>query len=263
MRRLTTVSMAAMALAFTASPAFAQAQPWTTSGELTDSDQQAPAEEGEDANAERHRYDDLRIHLDAGQRYRISVNSDAFDTVARLLRPGQTEALAENDDFGETLNSRISYSATDGGDYLLRVSGFSADARGAYTAEVAQQPPLPAPVSQPTQNVPVTGTWALYQGELTASDPDRDSKRYDDVLIHVNAGQVRYISLEGTGFDAVVQVFSLEDREAGEPLEQDDDTGAGFNSLLAFAPDAAGDYIVRVTSFESDATGSYRLWVSQ
>jgi hypothetical protein len=218
-----------------------------------------PPEQG----AARHRYDDHRIRLEAGRRYAVSVNSDAFDPVARLMRAGQTEVIAENDDSGESLNSRIAYTPTEGGDYILRVTGFSADARGAYHADAAELPPLPPPVSQPTQNVPVTGTWALYQGELAATDPEIDGKHYDDYLIHMNAGQVRYISLEGQGFDALVQVLRASEREGGDTLEQDDDTGAGLNSLLAFAPDEPGDYIVRVTTFGENSIGTYRLWVSQ
>jgi hypothetical protein len=255
MRKFTATSLAALAMAFVAQPAAAQSggQPWTVSGELSDADAQ-----GE----EQHRYDDHRIRLEAGQRYSLSVNSDAFDPVARLLRAGQTEVLAENDDFGDGLNSRIAYTPGASGDYVLRVTGFSADARGAYTAEVAQLPPLPAPISQPGETVPVTGAWSLWRGEITATDPDKDGKHYDDYLIHVAAGQVRYILLEGQGWDTLVQVFRLNDRE-GEPIEQDDDTGAGLNALLAFAPEEPGDYVVRVTSFDENGTGPYRLWVSQ
>jgi len=253
MRRFLTISLAATAAALAAPPALAQAQPWTASGELTDADAQGDEE---------HRYDDHRVRLEAGQRYRLSVNSEAFDPVARLLRAGQTEVIAENDDFGEGLNSRIAYTPTESGDYVLRVTGFSADARGAYTAEVAQLPPLPAPISQPGETVPVTGSWALWRGELAASDPDRDGKHYDDYLIRVAAGQVRYILLEGQEWDTLVQVYRLDERE-GSPIEEDDDTGADTNSLLAFAPGEAGDYIVRVTSFSENVTGAYRLWVSQ
>lgn len=253
MRRLITISLAAMATALIAPPALAQAQPWTASGELTDADAQGDEE---------HRYDDHRIRLEAGQRYRLSVDSDAFDPLARLLRAGQTEVIAENDDFGDGLNSRIAFTPTESGDYVLRVTGFSSDARGAYTAEVAQLPPLPAPISQPGETVPVTGSWSLWRGDLAATDPDRDGKHYDDYLIHVAEGQIRYILLEGQAWDTLVQVYRLGDRE-GEPIEQDDDTGAGVNSLLAFAPEEAGDYIVRVTSFEENVTGAYRLWVSQ
>jgi len=255
MRKFTAVSVTALAMAFVALPAAAQVtgQPWTVSGELTDSDAQGDEE---------HRYDDHRIRLEAGQRYSLSVNSDAFDPLARLLRAGQTEPVAENDDHGDGLNSRIAYSPAESGDYVLRVTGFAADARGAYTAEVAQMPPLPAPVAEPTRIVPVTGSWALFQGDLAATDPERDDKHHDDYLIHVAPGQVRYIMLEGQGWDTLVQLLPAAERE-GEPIEQDDDTGTGTNSLLAFAPEEAGDYIVRVTSFEQGITGPYRLWVSQ
>lgn len=263
MRKFTAVSLAALAIALAAPPAFAQGPIWIVDGELVDGDAQAPAEEGAEQGAARHRYDDHRIRLDAGRRYRLSVNSEAFDPLARLLRAGQTEVIAENDDSGESLNSRISYTPAESGDYILRVTGFAADARGAYHAEAAQLPPLPAPISQPTRNVPVTGAWSLFEGDLAATDPEIEGKHYDDYLIQVAAGQVRYISLEGQGFDALVQVLRAGEREGGDPLEQDDDTGAGFNSLLAFAPEEAGDYIVRVTTFGENTTGTYRLWVSQ
>jgi hypothetical protein len=248
---LGTASLAVMALA--AFPAAAQTtgQPWTASGELTDGDAQ-----GE----EQRRQDDHPIRLEAGQRYRLSVESEAFDPMARLLRVGVAEPVAENDDF-EGLNSRINYAPTESGDYILRVTAFAAEGRGAYTARVEQQAPLPPPVSQPTSTETVTGTWSVYAGELTETDPDKDGRPYDDYLVTLAPGQTRTISLQAQGFDPVVQVLQVADRD-GEPVDQDDDTGAGFNSLLGFQPETAGDYIVRVISFEGAARGSYRLFVS-
>jgi len=251
-----TVSFAALALAMLAAPAAAQ-EPWAHSGELTDSDSQT--------GDEHHRYDDHAVRLEAGRRYRLSVNSEAFDPVARLYRAGEDEPVAENDDSGESLNSRISYAPQASGDYILRVTGFSADARGAYAVEVAPLPPLPAPISDPGTPTTVTGTWSLWQGRLADTDPDRDGKHYHDYLIRVAAGQIRYITLEGQGFDGLIEVLRASDRDS-EPLQTidgDDDSGPGTNPLLGFQPDEAGDYIVRVTSFGEGATGAYRLWISQ
>ena len=98
-----------------AAPAVAQAT-WPVSGELTDGDSQ---------NDER-RYDDHPVHLESGQRYRISVNSDAFDPLARLYREGQVEPVAENDDGEGGLNSLIVYSPAETGEFRLRVTSFSA-----------------------------------------------------------------------------------------------------------------------------------------
>jgi hypothetical protein len=249
---LATVSIATLVLL--AAPAAAQ-EPWSARGELTDADGQ---DEGH------HRYDEHRFRLEAGQRYRISVDSAAFDPVARLYRVGTAQPVAENDD-AAGLNSRISYTPPESGDYVLRVVAFSEDGRGAYTAGVAPQAPLPPPVTAPGQIVTTNGAWALWEGALAESDPEAGGHHFDDYLIHVDAGQRRYISLEAAGFDTMVQVMqaSARDNDSPETVDQDDDTGAGLNSFLVFAPAEAGDYIVRVTSFGDNATGAYRLWISQ
>src|SRR3954462_3452614 len=257
--RLHMLSLAALAAAL-AAPAMAQtAAPIHIAGELTTSDAQ-----GE----EHHRYDDIRVHLEAGQRYRLSVNSEAFDPVAHLYRPGNVytdeSQVAMNDD-SDGLNSRISYTPTESGDYTLRVIGFAADARGAYTADVPPLPPRAPPIGTPGRQVAVNGTWLLWEGDLSATDEQSGSQYFDDYLIHVDAHQIRYISLEGIGFDSMVQVIRPADRGSENPdvVDSDDDSGVGLNSLMAFSPDEGGDYIVRVTGLGEHATGQYRLWITQ
>ncbi len=251
MRLITaTAALAAAATALLAAPAAAQA-PWSVSGELQDSDS---------VGEEEHRYDDHRIRLEAGQRYRISVNSEAFDPVARLYRPGGTEMVAENDDSGESLNSRISYTPRESGDYVLRVTGFAAEARGAYTAEAVMPPPLPEP-STLFQRMEAT-IWRVYAGALAESDPDHEGRRFDEYRIAFAAGQRRLLWLESDAFDTLVQVYRLDGRD-GDPIASDDDSGGGLNSFLVFVPDEAGDYVVRVTSYGGEGTGAYRLRVSE
>ena len=143
--------------------------------------------------------------------------------------------------------------------------GFAADARGAYTADVAILPPLAPPIATPGRQVAVNGAWALWEGELGETSPDAGGHRFADYLIHVDAHQIRYISLEGMGFDPVVQILHPADRGNDNPevLDSDDDSGVGFNALLAFSPDESGDYIVRVSAYGDNAKGNYRLWISQ
>lgn len=254
MRFLLVASTALAVLA--TSPALAQSPAWSGSGTLADGDR--GTEDG-------HRYDDHVVRLEAGQRYRISLDSDAFDPVLRLYRSTNDEPVAENDDGGESLNSRISYQPTVSGDYVLRATSYSADGRGAYSARVETQAPLPPPVTTPGQIVSATGTWSLWQGTLTNADPDTEGRHYRDYLIRVEAGQTRYISLTASDFDPMVQVFAASERGSDTPmtLDEDDDGGVGLNSFLVFAPDEAGDYIVRVMSFGSEGTGGYTLYVSQ
>ena len=258
MRIVTTaVSLVAMAAALGAVPAAAQdsGPPWTFAGALQDSDAQ-----GDD----QHRYDDHRVHLVAGQRYRLSVSSEAFDPKAQLLRAGASEVIAENDDYGESLNARISpFTPTETGDYVLRVTGFAAESRGAYTASVELLPPLPAPIPGRAETT-ATQVWGVWQGELAASDGNREGYYFDDYLVRFDAGQARIIAVDSETLDTMIQIFRPDERD-GAPIEgeDDDDGGAGFNPLLGFAPAEAGDYIVRVTSFEEGATGRYRLRISQ
>lgn len=254
MRFLLVASVALAALA--ATPAFAQSPVWSGDGTLADSDR---------ATEDGHRYDDHVVRLQAGQRYRISLDSDAFDPVLRLYRSTSEEPVAENDDGGESLNSRLSFQPPESGDYVLRATSYSADGRGAYSARVETQAPLPPPVTTPGQSVSATGTWSLWQGALTASDPDVDGRHYRDYLIRMEAGQTRYISLTASDFDPIVQIFAASERGNDTPmtLDEDDDGGVGLNSFMVFQPEVAGDYIVRVMSLGSGGTGPYTLYVSQ
>lgn len=235
------------------SPAPAQpaAPPWSADGQLEDSD--SALEDG-------YRYDEHALRLEAGRRYRISAESDAFDTRIQLFRAGEGEPVAENDDFGESLNSRIAYTPGESGDYVLRVLAFGAAERGAYRASAETVAPLPPPsAGAPTSHA--TMRWHIWEGELAASDPDRDGNRFDDYLVPMRAGEARLISVESGAFDTMVWLLPADGRE-GEPIDLDDDSGTDLNAMLAFRAEADGDYIVRVTSFAAGSTGPYRLRIS-
>lgn len=243
-----------LAAAF-AAPAAAQA-PWTAEGRL---------QNGDDRDGDHRLYDIHAVLLSGGTRYRVSVESPqegGFDTVLQLLRPGSIEPLAENDDAGGTLNSRLAFTPERSGEYLIRVHGFSAEGRGPYTVRVEPMPPLPPPISA-APGATATTTWRVWEGALGAGDPDNDGRRFDDYLVHLDAGQ-HFVALDATGpepFDTLVQLLRPEARE-GDPIDSDDDGGRDLNSLLVFEAAEAGDYIVRVTSFAENAAGPYRLRIS-
>lgn len=252
-RTIVAVSLAAAALVV--APAAAQ-MPWTAEGRL---------QNGDDQDGDHRLYDIHALLLTAGTRYRVSVDSPqegGFDTVLQLLRLGSTEPLAENDDAGGTLNSRLAFVPDRSGEYLIRVHGFSPDGRGPYTVRVEPMPPLAPPISA-APSATATTSWRIWDGALGADDPDNDGRHYDDYLVHLGAGQ-HFIALDATGpepFDTLVQLLGPETRE-GDPLDADDDGGRGLNSLLIFEAGAAGDYVVRVTSFGGNAAGPYRLRIS-
>jgi len=226
--------------------------PWSVSGTIDTGDSAEQASEG-------RRFDEYSLRLEAGRRYRLSVNSDAFDSLARLYRAGTDEVVAENDDGGGGLHSLISFRPTESGDYVLRVSPLTTDGRGAYRAAAEPAPPWPEP-STSFRRMEAT-IWRVYVGELGAGDGDNGGVRFDDYVVRFAAGQERTITLDAE-FDTVVQVYRAGDRE-GEPLASNDDSGGTLNSMLVFKPEQAGDYIVRATALGSDSQGAYRLRVSE
>jgi len=212
MRKFWTASVAAMAFTLMAAPASAQPQPWSVSGEITN----------DDAGGEGQHYDNHVIHLEAGQRYRIAVDSSAFDTVAQLYREVTSEPVAQNDD-GDGLNPRISYTAPATGDYTLRVLGFSAEGRGAYSATVTSLPPLPPGVPVP---------WST-RGRIDNDDSSASAEgpHYDEYALRLEAGRRYVIKVESSDFDPVARLYP-----AGEDnvLAENDAGGDGLNSRLSF-----------------------------
>lgn len=202
-----------------------------------------------------------RIRMEAGRRYTILASSDAFDTFLRLLRPGSEEALAENDDGGGGLNSRINFTPPETGDYVVRVTSFSPGGVGDYRLQVAPASPMPALLTRPTRTE--RAQWRVYQGDLGAADAMEDGRRYDDYELRLAAGRSAMIHLEGqNGLDPMLRVYSLAGR-GGEALAENDDAAGSTASFILFTPPEAGTYVVRVTSFGENVTGGYRLRISQ
>ncbi|MCB9596234.1 MAG: PPC domain-containing protein [Sandaracinaceae bacterium] len=98
----------------------------TFEGELTDSD---PTQENQTA------YDEHTLELTAGWTVTIDMVSPAFDTYL-YLRGADGAPIAENDDGGEGLNSRLTHRVDVPGTYTVRASAFSPRGRGAYRLTV-------------------------------------------------------------------------------------------------------------------------------
>ncbi len=240
------MSGAPVALAQTSAPADPA---WSADGRLDETD----ARDGDERP-----YDDHLVGLAPGQRYRLSLTSEDFDPVVQLYRPGESEAIAENDD-GEGFNPRLFFTAGADGDYVVRVLGFSADAAGAYKLRIEPVPPLP-PVIAAAPVGSETTTWRVYTGDLPAGGAEEANVH--DYSLSLDAGTEALIRVDSEAFDPLVQVYRAGERD-GEPLASDDDSGGGFDPLLLFRPEEAGDYLVRVTSFNGGEGGSYRLRIGR
>lgn len=203
---------------------------------------------------------DHRVQLQAGRRYVITVATEAFDPMLKIMRAGSEQVLAEDDDSGGGTTPRIVFTPPASAEYVVQVSSFAPSGHGDYDLSVTPQDPLPALVSRPTRTE--RSNWQVFQGDLSASDPADRNRRFDDYELRLEAGQSAMLHVQATGeTDTMLQVFALDQRGL-TPLAENDDSD-GTNPFLFFAPGEAGTYVVRVIGFDEAATGGYRLRVSR
>lgn len=89
----------------------------------------------DDANAKNHFYKLFTVKLEAGKTYRIDHMSDDFDAFLFLEDPdGKT--LAQDDDGGEGLNSRIVYKASAAGTYRVIATTLFTKKTGKFNLEI-------------------------------------------------------------------------------------------------------------------------------
>ena len=99
-------------------------------------------------------------------------------------------------------------------------------------------------------------TAMLQRGSLDSSDDELDGFGYvDTYTFEGEAGATAVIDLQSADFDTYLVIEGPD----GEQFNNDDYEGSYSRSLLSLELSDSGTYTVQVTSFDSDATGSYTL----
>ena len=200
-------------------------------------------------------YDAFSFRAHAGDRFAIDLISDAFDPVVRVgrMQNGAFTELAMNDDTLETgLNSRLIFTAVDGGEYVIRATPLVAGGEGAYSLALAPGPELPA-----AQAIEIGGS---VEGALSEDDSKGESGTAADAYrFSGREGQRVRIDMSSDDFDTYLELF-----DAGHvSLAEDDDGGPeGTNSRLTFTLPSTGDYFIEARAF-TEATGGYALSISE
>lgn len=86
------------------------------------------------------------------------------------------------------------------------------------------------------------------------------SLKNDYLLTDLVVGESVNLSLVSDQFDTYLELI---DRETGEIIAENDDVNFLLNSELNFTPKAGINYLVRVTSYDSQETGDYTLIVGK
>lgn len=222
----------------------------SVSGQIADTD--------EVSNEDDSYYDAYTFTGRAGQRIRVTMESDEFDTYLRLGRMQGTdfeELESDDDGAGEGTNSQLSATLQEDGEYVIRASPLG-DGTGAYTLRAEERVVRAPQAPQPLQ----AGVRA--QGALEEDDAvlENDNSYYDLWSYRGHAGESVKIQMMSDDFDTYVAIGRMVNGE-WEDIATMDDGGEGTNTLLEVTLPADGEYLIRANSLGADETGEYTLLI--
>lgn len=213
----------------------------TVEGQLTEGDGKSESDSPADA---------YRFEGREGQRVRIDMTSEDFDTYLELFDENRA-SLDEDDDGGpEGTNSRLTFTLPATGSYIIEARAFS-EATGDYSLSIAEVEPDRAPET--------IAFGARLQGEIGESDPRDDEDRgYDAFTFSGREGQRVQAIMRSGDFDTFLQIGKA-DGEFSALGSDDDGLMEGTDSRLNFTLPEDGDYILRALPLGSEAKGLYAL----
>jgi hypothetical protein len=194
--------------------------------------------------------DAYRFSGQEGQRIRIDMSSEVFDTFVELFGANRVSLAEDDDGAAEGTNSRLTFTLPRTGVFFIEARAFT-EATGAYSLALSEVEPEKAPETLAFS--------APIQGEISETDPtDNEDRGYDAFAFSGAAGQRVQAIMRSGDFDTYLQVG-----RAGvefEALASDDDgLGEGTDSRLSYTLPEAGDYVLRVSPLGSDGKGLYAL----
>jgi hypothetical protein len=198
----------------------------------------------------------FRLTLAEGARVRIDMEAidptPRFDTYLIVLGPNGQE-LAQDDDGGEGLNSRLLFTAQAAGTYTIRARGFGGRA-GSFrlTVAAAGTPATPRPVAVGINEGSFGPTSAL--GEVAG-----DVVRYEEFEFTGVSGERVHFLVTGP----IAPQVALEMLDAsGSPLDDGASFFRGPSPRILFTLRQSGTYRVRV-GVPATVEGGYRLTFSR
>lgn len=216
--------------------------------------------------------DRFDVPVSAGERVRVSVSSNAFDTVVEVTPP-RGLPLSNDDAAGDRTRSEVELVSPAEGALKVQVTSFVPGAQGAYHVRVERvrdpatvNVPRAAPAARNhhvTTNLlgSVTSPTSVRLGErvsgsLSESDARLDSGEYADIyVLDVREPQDLRISMESTEVDSYLLVIG--------PTQsfENDDSGGALDAEVHIAAAPPGSYRIVATSYRPGMRGRYELKV--
>jgi hypothetical protein len=185
-----------------------------------------------------------------GQRIRVDMSSDVFDTYLELFDANQVSLAEDDDGAAEGTNSRLTFTLPRTETYVIEARAFT-EATGGYTLSVSEVEPEKAPET--------LAFGSTIQGEISEADStDSEDRGFDAFTFRGVVGQRIQAIMRSGDFDTYLQVGRA-GTEFAALASDDDGLGEGTDSRLSYTLPEDGDYVLRVSPLGSDATGLYAL----
>jgi len=202
----------------------------------------------------------------------VSLGGSSFDTkLAVYDRDNCYPALAAmiecNDDFGNSLNSQITFQATAGSEYLIEVGGYNSDEVGPGVLNIVSDLTTPPAPKDDCVN-------AISIGDVTDLAFDTTDATFDGPGLCMNSPNIWYcytasctgdatVSLAGSSFDTMLAVHNGCEcyPVSGDMIGCNDDANQGYQSEITFAAVAGNQYLIEIGGYGSE-TGQGVLNIS-
>ena len=199
--------------------------------------------------------DFFRFTATAGVLYQIDVELGTLDDSLVELQDSDGWFVEYNDDFDESLGSRIVWEAPESGDYYVRVSSGSGsdNYRGTYALTISH-----SDIADDHGNN-IENATAIAVGEATSGELEYDGDS-DYFFFAAQSGQTYQISVALTTLDGFeLGLIDTDDFWLDTTMT----TGESPASPLVWEAGESGNYFIRVGAPYGKGTGTYTLTVSE
>jgi len=264
-RSLDAVAVAALLVAFIATPAAAQVTAigpgQTISGRL---------DSGDDQLTDDSFYDFYEYRGQPGEVIVVTLRSSDFDAYLRGgPAPGGDVTLEDDDDDGAGgTDAQLRATIGSSGTYRIVANSYGAGQTGAYTVSLESESgggPVGGGSSGTTLRAgqTVNGRLDKNDGQLNGRLDKNDGQLTDDSYFDIyeyrgQPGESIVVTMRSSAFDAYLQGGSA----SGSDLEvehSDDDGAGGTDARMNGTVGSSGVYRIRANSIEAGATGVYTL----
>ncbi|MGI8619330.1 MAG: hypothetical protein ACR2L6_09625 [Gemmatimonadaceae bacterium] len=204
----------------------------------------------------------------AGSRYAATMSAmsegaklDTYLSVGRVVN-GRFSQVGANDDspgLPNRTDSRVVFTATESGEYVIRAMPYDADSTGTYELRVDELPRLRA---APERRRIAFGQ--ELEGTLDNSDFELPDGSYvDEWVISATPADTLVASLSSSDFDAFLTVGAMVLGQFVDYSSNDDAAAGSNNARVVMVPPSAGEYVIRANSIMPAALGRYTVKVER